>query len=824
MNEWNKLDLHIHTQPGNIYNNKKDGKNTGRYYSLKNLIKRNKLNDLKLISITNHNVIDIIDLLKATYVSKKTDTNVIPGIELDVFIHSDKRYHIIVVFSENVNIIDVNIKLRKYLLKNGNNYLNIDDLFGLIQGTECIIIPHGCKNPHGMKSKEDDEIDINDAVDLVNIITSSSSLNVLFEHTRPHFSESFKSNLQNKAKNMWLSVDEMDELERRVGGEYIGSDYRFSEFPIKKESRILTKIWANPTFRGLQISSMFPKERIRSENNIVSRVNYISKISISNSKYFSQSDIQLSSGLNSIIGESASGKTALLDIITTNLKGENAVKDKDYTELCKGLNVKFYNQDGFEIKQNDINIVIADNLYDSIRTAHDTGDNNEILKLFNFNINNESKVIEKYKRKINDYINNNIKIINSKSSGNHNFLNVKERSNILLINGLQNNSEFIINIPLYKNLQEIKKYEYVSETLRDYIEKIELVKEKTNELKLKLLDLKIENKLDEKLRNIEVEIIRIKKIVFENFDRLYLSQIIYNKLNSIVTRSNNKINQKNAYIQNTKKIVYEDTTKLINDIKEYKINQMKNNLIDLTFPEKEIVDELEQKNTHKYIMVKYENVDKLLLLEDNSGIFDIKGIKKILSDSFGKIIKSNDEVKCVINKIQGNNRTPVIRIDNLLKEIISKSKIKIGFPGKEKIFISDLTPGLTAKMYIDYLFNIKILDGFNNVVIFDQPENDVDKAFIYEELIPKISSAKFSIQIIITSHEPLLVINGDSNQIIKAEKNNHIIKYSSYKLDEYLDQNTVTNVISRYVDGNINAVKNRYEVYVGGKNEISDIV
>lgn len=824
MNEWNKLDLHIHTQPGNIYNNKKDGKNTGRYYSLKNLIKRNKLNDLKLISITNHNVIDIIDLLKATYVSKKTDTNVIPGIELDVFIHSDKRYHIIVVFSENVNIIDVNIKLRKYLLKNGNNYLNIDDLFGLIQGTECIIIPHGCKNPHGMKSKEDDEIDINDAVDLVNIITSSSSLNVLFEHTRPHFSESFKSNLQNKAKNMWLSVDEMDELERRVSGEYIGSDYRFSEFPIKKESRILTKIWANPTFRGLQISSMFPKERIRSENNIVSRVNYISKISISNSKYFSQSDIQLSSGLNSIIGESASGKTALLDIITTNLKGENAVKDKDYTELCKGLNVKFYNQDGFEIKQNDINIVIADNLYDSIRTAHVTGDNNEILKLFNFNINNESKVIEKYKRKINDYINNNIKIINSKSSGNHNFLNVKERSNILLINGLQNNSEFIINIPLYKNLQEIKKYEYVSETLRDYIEKIELVKEKTNELKLKLLDLKIENKLDEKLRNIEVEIIRIKKIVFENFDRLYLSQIIYNKLNSIVTRSNNKINQKNAYIQNTKKIVYEDTTKLINDIKEYKINQMKNNLIDLTFPEKEIVDELEQKNTHKYIMVKYENVDKLLLLEDNSGIFDIKGIKKILSDSFGKIIKSNDEVKCVINKIQGNNRTPVIRIDNLLKEIISKSKIKIGFPGKEKIFISDLTPGLTAKMYIDYLFNIKILDGFNNVVIFDQPENDVDKAFIYEELIPKISSAKFSIQIIITSHEPLLVINGDSNQIIKAEKNNHIIKYSSYKLDEYLDQNTVTNVISRYVDGNINAVKNRYEVYVGGKNEISDIV
>ena len=824
MSEWNKLDLHIHTQPGNIYNNKEEERDTGRHYNLINLIERNILNDLKLISITNHNLINIIDLLKAAYASRKTGTNIIPGIELDVFIHSHKRYHIIVVFSESTNVIDINMRLKKCLLNNGNNFLNIDDLFSLIQGTECIIIPHGCKNPHGMKPTKDDEIDINDAVDLVNIITSSSSVNVLFEHTKPHFSESFKSNLQNKAKNMWLSVDEMEELEKRVGGEYIGSDYRFNEFPIKKESRILTKIWANPTFRGLQISSMFPEERIRSENNIVTRVNYISKIAISKSKYFSSSDIQLSSGLNSIIGESASGKTALLDIITTNLTGENAVKDKDYSELCQDLNVKFYNQDGFEIRQGDINIVVADNLYDSIRSAHDTGDNNEILKLFNFNVNNDSKVIKQYIRKINDYISNNIKIINSKFDGNNNFLNIKERSNVLLINGLQNNSEFIINIPIYKNLQEVRKYEEVNKSLNDYIDEIQFIKEKTNELRLKLLDLKIENKLMEKIKDIEIEIIRIKKIILKNFYKLHLTQIIYNKLNVIITNSNNKINQKNSYIQNTKKIVYEDTNKLLNYIKEYKVSQMKNKLIDLTFPKKEIINELEQNNIHEYIKVEYDNIDELLLLEENSGIFDIKGIKRILTDNYGKIIQSNNEIKTVINKIQENNKMPLIRIDNLLKEIISKAKIKIGFPGKEKIFINDLTPGLTAKMYIDYLFNVKILDGFNNVVIFDQPENDVDKAFIYEELIPKMSKAKFNIQIIITSHEPLLVINGDSNQIIKAEKNKHIIKYSSYKLDEYLDQNTVTNIISKYVDGSINAVKNRYEIYVGGKNEISDII
>ena len=86
-------------------------------------------------------------------------------------------------------------------------------------------------------------------------------MNVLFEHTRPHFSESFKSNLMSKAEKMWLSVDELEELKNRVEGQYIGSDYRFNSYPIEKETRSLTKIWANPTFRGLQISCIFPSEK-----------------------------------------------------------------------------------------------------------------------------------------------------------------------------------------------------------------------------------------------------------------------------------------------------------------------------------------------------------------------------------------------------------------------------------------------------------------------------------------------------------------------------------------------------------------------------------
>ena len=824
MEEWNKIDLHIHTQVGRVYNNKDEKKDTGKYYNIQNLIKRNQINNLKLISITNHNIINVVELLKATYASQKYGTNVIPGIELDVFIHSNNRYHIIVIFSESVDIINISNKLDKIIEKNGNNFLTLDDLFVLIQGTECVIIPHGCKNPHGFKPTKEDEIDINDAINLVNIITSSASMNVLFEHTKPYFSESFKSNLIEKSKRKWLSIQEMEELTKRAGVEYVGSDYRFCNLPIKKEDRILTKIWANPTFRGLQISCIFPSERIRAENNIVTRVNYLSKIEIFKSKFFSKSTILLSSGLNSIIGESASGKTALLDIVTSQLKGINVVKDKDYSDLCKDLNVKFYNQDGYELKKGDINIVVAENLYDSIRTAHDTGDNKEILKLFNFTENNESFVIEKYRENLQKYIKNNNDIINSKKEGKSNFTDIKERNNVLLINSIDNNLEFIIDIPLFKDIQVVKKYDEVNKLLNKYLSNFEQIKDETKMIKLKLLDLKILNQLETKILEVEKEIIRIKKIIANNLKKMQLKEIIFNKLSNIVSLSNNKINQKNAYIQNTKKKIYEDSENLINNIKVIKVNQLKNESINLDFPENAIIDELKGKNKHQYIEVEYDNIRDLLKLDLNTGIFNIKNMKQMLSNYVGKNIIISADIKKIINEIQLNGKTPVLRVDELINDVIINSKIKIGFPNSERILVSDLTPGLTAKMYIDYLFNVKILDGFNNIVIFDQPENDVDKAFIYDELIPKISNAKFNIQIIITSHEPLLVVNGDSNQIIKAEKNNKIISYKSYKLDEYLDSNTVTNVISKYVDGNINAVKNRYEIYVGGKNEISDIL
>ena len=127
------------------------------------------------------------------------------------------------------------------------------------------------------------------------------------------------------------------------------------------------------------------------------------------------------------------------------------------------------------------------------------------------------------------------------------------------------------------------------------------IKEDTRALSLKLEDLKIKNDLLKKIKNIENEILNLKKHIDTNYKKLLFSKLIFNKLNLIVTNSNNQINQKNAYIQNTKKRIYEDTTEIVNNIRKLKVNKMKNDLINLDFPEEKMINELNTKNNHKYI-------------------------------------------------------------------------------------------------------------------------------------------------------------------------------------------------------------------------------
>jgi len=63
---------------------------------------------------------------------------------------------------------------------------------------------------------------------------------------------------------------------------------------------------------------------------------------------------------------------------------------------------------------------------------------------------------------------------------------------------------------------------------------------------------------------------------------------------------------------------------------------------------------------------------------------------------------------------------------------------------------------------------ILLADG-NHPVVIDQPEDEIANEFIYEELVPLIRSAKERRQVIVSTHDPNLPVNGDAELIIALE-------------------------------------------------------
>ena len=149
--------------------------------------------------------------------------------------------------------------------------------------------------------------------------------------------------------------------------------------------------------------------------------------------------------------------------------------------------------------------------------------------------------------------------------------------------------------------------------------------------------------------------------------------------------------------------------------------------------------------------------------------------------------------------------------DALSEEL--KLNIQIKFDGQD---IKTMNPGNIAKKYIELYFEEQIKNGKNNVVIFDQIENDVDKEFINEVIKKLIGETKGHVQLIVVTHDPIVAVNADPNnyiESIKDEKNR--FKYRNFVAESY--ENDELKTIACNVDGSKDVIKGRYEIYEGEK-------
>jgi len=101
-----------------------------------------------------------------------------------------------------------------------------------------------------------------------------------------------------------------------------------------------------------------------------------------------------------------------------------------------------------------------------------------------------------------------------------------------------------------------------------------------------------------------------------------------------------------------------------------------------------------------------------------------------------------------------------------------------------------------------------------DILIIDQPEDNISNNKINEELIKYFNNLRDKKQIIFVTHNPLLVVNLDVDNVIYLEKLNNQINSKSGCLED--DENKILDIVANKMDGGKETIERRLKIYGKG--------
>lgn len=821
MSSWNRIDLHQHTDH-DIDCKGKHVNNNYTHIGYYNLLKEEQV---KLKAVTCHNNINIASHIKHAIISDLLGVTHLVGVEID-YKFEKIEFHAISIFSPNVDIIkfaDTLNKLRNE--KNNNIYFNKEDFCNLHKEIEFIFIPHAVKDK-GILEQKIGNLERSTIDWVVKSLISGIGEPILFENTRDYYIYAVVEKI-----NKILNLENVD-IDIAA---YVGDDYKFDNDEQRKEKirqKVKYSINSLPTYRGLEIAIRNAKTRLSIDSQIIQRSKYIKNISLPNNNIFEYSVLELSPGLNIIIGNSGSGKTLLLNEIYYELKKKNlSAAIKDNKKDAKGnqyknkvgnnnfLNIEF---DETPTDIDNINILEIPNIYSEILKAQeDSG--NKIPEMFGIdNTENYNNILEEYKKLISSYstlIKNNVL---SYKNGEQNITNIKSAIDFINKNKLE-----VTNYNLNKIVYDdtvLNSFNNKINKLDNYINDKDKIISYFKEIE-KLLNSKEEN---DNVKNIIIyynqliENLRLERqITIKKKNAILIDKTISEKINNVIDTYTKMLGNKEKTVKDRIQILSQETNKLINNIKKILQNDIEEKEFCLEFPFEKLKEELE-KNSNEYarlsLNITKNELDNIDILD--SKIFNLQNVKTKLKDLKIKNFSMlhNEDIKNVISQLSEND----ISFSNLIitGDEIPKNVELFMSETKEWKSIENINKGDIAKKSIEYYFKKLIKENQPNIILIDQPENDVDKTFISTTLSNFIKEQKTDKQIIVTSHDAIIAINSDVNKIIQANVNDkNKIEYESYDL-EYVEEEKLiaTNKVSTILDGGKNNIKIRYQIYGGELN------
>ena len=823
MIEFSKVSIHNHLGgkgADRTLNDKYDKENNYDHTAAKKLIDDAEKNEFSLLALTQSNRLPSSDYSISKAYAKSKNITLLPGVEFNLRNEENRYLHTVVVFDEKVNIKDLEEKIDNYINVNKKNLLEIDQFLDLVIEHKCIIAAHGIKQKRKCRSASTNPDTFSELINL------SDSIPVVIEDNHKYHKKTLKDELRDILTNA-----EMDWLDHAA---IVSAADRLSFSDVKSP----TYIWGQPTFDDLYYSCFMGETRIKRKSDILNKVNFIDKIVIDEYEGAQLKPLTLycSHGLNTIIGPSGSGKTMLLDIIKRKLTGEGIInksisKNCDYTEVYDLDKIHLFDRENNEITiESGYSIVEGEILYNKVISAYQS-DKETLLEELDLIVDSDelTKLINQFNEELNLYIKNSIKIRENRKSIATDIASIDSINKFLEANKEASNDTFdyakdeelstrtkklntaidsigkdLTNLGLY--FDEISKIAGKYKLNETFIDELSLVKVKLfNSIKIKLNEVNIEildlNNLIAKQKLIYDSVVDFNSTIGTQY------QVIVERKQELITKYNDI---KNRLLENVKLIHLLNVPTLDEEMIKKSVKFKNQDIARLTFNNIKLV--IEKELLKDTFPSNIGNKPKIKVSSFTSQILDLNDRSSI--QEFAKVF-----IDCDYSQ-------PVQLVYTSNQFIDYKIELKTLHGNFENI--DSISAGNLSKIYINRMFEEKINSaGSNTIILYDQPDSNMEKAFILEELIPKISNLRNKNQVFITTHEPLLVVNSDSNNIISASNDKTAIKSNdiTYMNKSFVGINSkkeLVREVANLIDGHPDAVKKRSVVYGGILNENSN--
>lgn len=758
-----KIDLHIHSKKSRY----KESDGIVDKSTIENVeVLLNKLDkyDVGLFSITDHNRFDVelYKRLDQEIQSKKYGNvkGLLAGVEFDVQIDNDmKKCHIITIFdtqNEEKNYRRIESAIMKDLLQDKEDYYSKERFEKILKDINLDVILIACQRNDLCKSNGKHNSLSESTKEPIELI-KAGYINAL-EFQKPNVEGILKNNLKEIPENVSLVMGS----DCHEWSEYHNHDKKHGN-PNFSHSR------ANilPTFKGLLMAVTSPETRINQQKS--KNIDFINKFKLGNK------EVKLVNGINVIIGENGSGKSTLLNLIN------NANSLPQYAKNLIKINElsceKKYESKKLYIGQGDIVSKFSENnLFD--KGNYIDIDNEEFIKTY-----------ENYAKNLFLYIKKNIEKKDYRNTLSKTSLEYSEQHNLsTYFIQISSNPDFteIINIheenrkKLYNIINDLKKLLEI-DYFNDDNDKAERISRAIDILNPMLAE------IEDNSNKIETER-KIKNIIYSELSE-------YNK--KIKNAATSQENDQRDYIQKRIDFISTIVSSINKDIEELNWPNV---------PEPIIGHSRNPKSGFSFNSeARYDNKD-----------VHEEFLKKMFTQEFATLekLKLIDNEVDLIKAIRGC--TEYDQIDNLYKENLDKFIKEMCICKNYIVDISNNGKSLGSTLGEQSLAYYRYITEFEKdkcIFLIDQPEDHISNNNISQKLINYFNSIRNKKQIVLVTHNPLLVVNLDVDQVIFVNKNNNKMNIISGCL-EYEDKETnILELIAENMDGGKASIEKRLRVY-----------